>query len=122
MTKKESITHFRDGVYQSVTKRADATCNLSDALTGAVVVESPVATSESVLFERQFSSVADCLNEGAFDETALRQVLYESQPEEATLFAGYEAYMLDCTNDPAPGASKTWGRGLKVRKKGRIDH
>ena len=102
-----------------MTKRADATCNLIDALTGAVVVESPVATSESVLFERQFSSVADCLNEGAFDETALRQVLYESQPEEATLFAGYEAYMLDCTNDPAPEAETLEDRGYSRAGKGK---
>lgn len=54
---------FRDKVYQVLPKRADAMMDLLDALTATVLVESPVALSESVLFRRQFSSVYDALSE-----------------------------------------------------------
>ena len=83
--KTNSLQQFRDTVYQALPKRADATMDLLDALTATGHIESPVATSESVLFRREFSSVYDVLEEG---ET----------------IAGYEVYAVDCTPDPRPEA------------------
>ena len=48
------INRFREEVYQSFTRRADAGLDLIDALTSERHTESPVAVSESPLFRREF--------------------------------------------------------------------
>lgn len=58
------IDRFRREIYQSFEQRADAGMDLIDALTSALVVESPVTQSESLLFRRKFSSVYDFLKHG----------------------------------------------------------
>ena len=69
----QTNTHqFREEVYQSLEQRADAGLDLIDALTSAVVVESPVAISESPLFRRGFSSVYDFLKHGRMNKAQLR--------------------------------------------------
>lgn len=59
MTDQTVIQQFRTTVYQSFTQRGDAGLDLIDALTASVMVESPVALSESALFRRAYSSVYD---------------------------------------------------------------
>lgn len=98
------LQQFRDTVYQTLPKRADATMDLLDALTAARHVESPVALSESVLFRRQFSSVYDVLEKGELPETKLRAIFSQYQPPEGETIAGYEVYAVDCTPDPRPEA------------------
>jgi len=95
---------FRQLVYQSLPKRADATLDLIDALSVAGHVASPVALSEATPFRRKFSSVYDVLSEGQIDEEALHLVLYEEQPEECEQIGGYEVYGLDTTPDDRPEA------------------
>ena len=111
------IDRFRREVYQSFEQRGDAGMDLIDALTSAESVESPVAQSESPLFRRRFSSVYDFLKQGRMLLPELRRVLHKNQPEDAEQIAGYEVYVVDCTDDPAPEAKTLLDR---IRsKKGR---
>ncbi|MCB8943506.1 MAG: transposase [Ardenticatenaceae bacterium] len=101
----QTNTHqFREEVYQSLEQRADAGLDLIDALTSAVVVESPVAISESPLFRRGFSSVYDFLKHGRMNKAQLRRTLYRHQPDGMECIAGYELYAVDCTEDEHPEA------------------
>lgn len=111
------VDRFREEVYQSFTQRADAGVDLIDALTSSVEIESPVASSESPLFRRKFSSIYDLLNYGKLNEGRIGQVLNRHQPQDAELVAGYEVYGLDCTDDPAPEAETLADRSQS--KKGR---
>jgi hypothetical protein len=79
------IDRFREEIYQSFTQRADAGLDLIDALTGSLEIESPVASSESPLFRRKFSSIYDMLNYGRLNVSRLGQVLNMRQPEDAEL-------------------------------------
>lgn len=111
------IGRFRREVYQSFEQRGDAGLDLIDALTSALSVESPVATSESPLFRRGFGSIYDVLNQGRMAYGQLRQVLDRNQPADAEQIAGYEVYGLDCTEDPAADAETLPDRSQT--KKGR---
>ena len=82
-TKTMLTKQFRDAVYQSVLKRADAFFNLLDALTVAGHVNSPVALSEEAPYERKFSSIFDTLRQAEFDFDQLLRALYEFQPADA---------------------------------------
>jgi hypothetical protein len=112
MTQTTLIQQFRQLVYQILLKRADATLDLVDALTGAGHVGSPVALSEEVPFRRKFSSVYDVLSEGGIDREQLHPILYEQQPEDCERLSGYEVYGLDTTPDERPEAETLAERGL----------
>jgi hypothetical protein len=99
-----SIQQFRHAVYQTMPKRADATLDLIDALTIAGHVESPVALSEEPLFQREFGSVYDALENGCSDPEKLAQVLYDHQPVSSETIAGYEVYAVDTTPEERPDA------------------
>lgn len=99
-----SIQQFRNTIQQVMTKRADATLDLIDALTIAGHVESPVALSEEPLFRRVFSGVYDVLEEAELDQAALAKVLYEAQPPDSETIAGYEVYAVDTTPNERPAA------------------
>jgi hypothetical protein len=88
---------FREKVYQSMRKRADAVLDLVDALTVAGHVKSPVALSEETPFRRKFSSIFDTLRHGEIDFDLLLAALYEYQPTNSEELAGCEAYGLDST-------------------------
>ena len=109
------IGRFREEVYQSFEQRADGSMELVDALTSAVVVESPVAMSESPLFRREFSSIYDVLDNGKVAFSMLCKVLYSNQPPEAETMSGYEVYAVDCTKEPAPEAETLADRGQSRR-------
>ena len=91
------IQQFRQTVYQSLIKRADAFIDLLDALTVASYVSSPAALSEETPFRRKFSSVFDTLLIGEFDFDELLPALYEHQPTDSEQMAGYEVDALDTT-------------------------
>jgi hypothetical protein len=106
-----SIQQFREAVYQTIKKRADAALDLIDALTGAGRVESPVALSEEAPFRRKYSSVYDVLTQGEIDHDQLAPVLYDSVPTDAETIAGYEVYATDATDEPRPDAETLADRG-----------
>lgn len=111
------IQQFRQTVYQSLLKRADAYCDLLDTLTVAGHVTSPVALSEGAPFRRKFSSIYDTLLEAEFDYDQLLSALYEYQPANSEQIAGCEVYALDTTPNERPEAKTLEDRGaLKTQK------
>jgi hypothetical protein len=111
------IQQFRIAVYQSIKKRADAILDLIDALTVAGHVNSPVALSEETPFRRKFSSVFDTLLQGEFDYDLLPSALYDYQPCDCELIAGYEVHGLDTTKNERSEAETLEDRGsLKTQK------
>ena len=108
---------FREKVYQSMRKRADAILDLVDALTVAGHVDSPVALSEETPFRRKFSSIFDTLRHGEIDFDLLLQTLFEYQPANSEELAGCEVYGLDCTPNEREEAETLEDRGsLKAQK------
>lgn len=111
------IQQFREAVYQSIRKRADAFVDLLDALTIAGHVESPVALSEEQPFRRKFSSIFDTLLEGEFDFDQLLNSLHQHQPPNSETIAGYAVYAVDSTPNERPAAETLEDRGsLKTQK------
>ena len=111
------IQQFRNAVYQSIRKRADAFFDLLDALTVAGHVESPVALSEEKPFRRKFSSIFDTLLESEFDFDQLLQTLHHYQPANSETIAGYGVYAVDTTPNERPEAETLPDRGsLKTEK------
>ena len=117
MDTKTFFQQFRQQLYQSLPKRADATLDLIDALTVAGHVASPVALSEESPFRRKFSSIYDVLSEGWLEPDQLHPILAEYQPVEAEQMAGYEVYGLDATPDERPEAETLAERGLLKAQK-----
>jgi hypothetical protein len=108
---------FREKVYQSMRKRADAILDLVDALTVAGHVDSPVALSEETPFRRKFSSIFDTLRHGEIDFDLLLAALYAYQPPNSEELAGCEVYGLDCTPNEREEAETLEDRGsLKAQK------
>jgi hypothetical protein len=108
---------FREKVYQSMRKRADAILDLIDALTVAGHVDSPVALSEETPFRRKFSSIFDTLRHGEIDFDLLLAALDEYQPADSEELAGCEVYGLDCTPNEREEAETLEDRGsLKTQK------
>src|SRR3974377_33277 len=108
---------FREKVYQSMRKRADALLDLVDALTVAGHVDSPVALSEETPFRRKFSSIFDTLRHGEIDFDLLLQTLFAYQPGNSEELAGCEVYALDCTPNEREAAETLADRvSLKAQK------
>jgi hypothetical protein len=108
---------FREKVYQSMRKRADALLDLIDALTVAGHVDSPVALSEETPFRRKFSSIFDTLRHGEIDFDLLLAALYTHQPSNSEELADCEVYGLDCTPNEREEAETLEDRGsLKAQK------
>jgi len=134
MAIKQETIQFRDELYATFQKRADAwplegplSLELIDAhplegvsLASARHVESPVYLSVSEVFRRGFSSVYDThplegvsLDEGDVDEATLGQVLYDWQPEASEQIAGYEVYASDATKEPRATAKTLADRTIQ---------
>jgi hypothetical protein len=108
---------FREKVYQSMRKRADAIVDLVDALTVAGHVDSPVALSEETPFRRKFSSIFDTLRHGEIDFDLMLPALYENQPTNNEELAGCEVYGLDSTPNEREEAETLEDRvSLKAQK------
>lgn len=117
METKTFFQQFRQQLYQSLPKRADATLDLIDALTVAGHVSSPVALSEEGFFRRKFSAIYDVLSEGRLEPERLQRLLTEFQPVEAEHSGEYEVYGLDVTPDERPEAETLAERGLLKAQK-----
>ena len=108
---------FREKVYQSLRKRADAILDLIDALTVAGHIDSPVALSEETPFRRKFSSIFDTLRNGELDFDLLLPALQEYQPANSEELAGCEVNALDCTPNERQEAETLEDRGsLKAQR------
>ena len=108
---------FREKVYQSMRKRADAILDLVDALTVAGQVVSPVALSEETPFRRKFSSIFDTLRHGEIDFDLLLPALCDYQPANSEELAGCEVYGLDSTPNEREEAETLEDRvSLKAQK------
>jgi hypothetical protein len=94
-----NLQQFRQSVYQTLPKRADAILDFIDALTVAGHVSSPVALSEQVPFRRRFSSIFDVLKQGRLETEGVHRVLEQHQPPDGEQIAGYEVYAIDTTPD-----------------------
>ncbi len=117
METKTFFQQFREQLYQSLPKRADATLDLIDALTVAGHVSSPVALSEEGFFRRKFSAIYDVLSEGRLEPEGLHGLLTEFQPVEAEHSGEYEVYGLDVTPDERPEAETLAERVLLKAQK-----
>jgi hypothetical protein len=106
------IQQFRQTVYQTIQKRADASLDLLDALTVVGQVTSPVSLSEAGPFRRKFSSVYDVLVEGKWDLERLREELSAFIPEGTETIAGYAVYALDTTENERAEAQTLPDRGV----------
>jgi hypothetical protein len=106
------VQQFRRLVYQSFTKRADASMDLIDALAQADQVESPVAVSVEASFRRQYPSIYDTLSAGQVDDVRLRRVLHAAQPAVSETIAGYKVYAVDATSEERPAAETLADRTL----------
>jgi DDE superfamily endonuclease len=73
-----TLKEFREGVYRSFGRGADALFNLSDALLSEVQAQSLPELSLSPFFERKWSSVYAGLQDGEMDRTQLRRVIVET--------------------------------------------
>ncbi len=113
-----NINRFRQEVYQNLDRRSDSGVELIDTLSSAMVVESPVALSESPLFRRQFSSVHDFLNEGRINLFQQRRTQYRNQPESVEKIGGYEVYAVDCTEESHAEAETLPDRGQSRKGRG----
>lgn len=114
---------FREKVYQSMRKRADAILDLVDALTVAGHVKSPVALSEETPFRRKFSSIFDTLRQGEIDFDLFLPALYEYQPDNSEELADCEIYGLDCTPNEREEAETLEDRGsLKAQKEDPVSY
>ena len=117
MSTTSLLQQFRQSVYQTLSRRADATLDFIDALTVTRHVDSPVALSEAAPFRRKFSSIYDVLAEGQMEAQALHPLLTQSQPSNCEHLAGYEVYGLDTTPDERPEAETLAERGLVKAQK-----
>ena len=117
MHTKTFFQQFRQKLYQTLPKRADAILDFIDALTVAGHVTSPVALSEEAPFRRKFSSIYDVLSEGRLEPERLHGLLTEAQPADSDQIAGYEVYALDTTPDERPEADTLADRGLLKAQK-----
>jgi hypothetical protein len=71
----KELKEFREGVYRSFGRGADALFNLADALLSEVQAQSLPELSFSPFFERKWSSVYAGLQDGQIDQAMLRRVL-----------------------------------------------
>jgi hypothetical protein len=88
-----------------------------DALTIAEQVSSPVALSESPLFQRKFSSVDDALVHGELGDD-LKTLFSNSQDADWETIGGYEIHAIDATPHERRWAETLADRGaLKAQQK-----
>ena len=98
----EKLQHFRNNLYSLFTKRADAIFNLLDALCrDGHQYKSVVELSQSVSFERGYSSITDAITRG-LNHADFKKI-------EALVFSNTKAvdnmahlFFTDCTANPRP--------------------
>lgn len=106
------IPQFRQTVYQSFVRRADAGIDLLDALTASGHLESVVSLSEVGLFRRKHSMVYDVLKHGRLDIQRIKRLMCAAQPEDAEQIGGYVVYAVDTTENERAEAHTLPDRGV----------
>ena len=102
MKGKHQLCRFREILYQNLDKRADATLNLIDALSGNTAAASVAELSLSPQFERGHSSVYAAVKEFALSRENLGQVLKPAIPQKGQ--RAFRHISLDTTPHPRPYA------------------
>lgn len=108
----ERLQNFRNNLYSLFTKRADALFNLLDALCrDGHQYKSVVELSQSVSFERGYSSITDAITRG-LNHADFKKI-------EALVFSNTKAvddsphlFFTDCTANPRPYAKVMQQRGI----------
>ena len=120
---RETLSQFREAVYQVFGASRDAAFELIDAIASSPHARSAVEVSESPLMQRKYASVYKGLERTKIDEEQLRKVLTKQADESGELtVAGYVIQALDHTPYPrksAPTVSDqgicAWGRRQRDR-------
>ncbi len=68
--REKQFVEFRNELYETFNKRADATMDLIDAISGNQTATSPVQLSLSPLFRRQYASIHDAVDNFYVSKTA----------------------------------------------------
>jgi hypothetical protein len=93
------LIEFRQRFYDSLPKASDAQCQLVDALLSNIKISAFPELSLSPLFERQWSSAYDAVENGTQDNERLRRLFCEQLPDEEVVICP-----LDTTVWPHPKA------------------
>lgn len=107
------LISFREELYSHFPKRKDATMNLLDALTShGAQYGSPVQLSNSIFFEREYSSITDVIADGLPDAHwgTFPKLIYKY-----TIGKGHKLpnrFLVDCTAYPRPFAKKVKDRTI----------
>jgi hypothetical protein len=101
------LTQYRQQVYQSFSSRADALMDLVDALSSNTTARSVVELSLNPLFQREYSSVHDAID-NFFRATSAETALAERHEVEQTLMRLIAAQL------PSPQRRKFWLFGIDV--------
>jgi len=101
------LEQFRQGLYQFFSKRADTLMDLVDALAGNTAARSPAELSLSSLFQREYSSVYDGI-ENLFVASGPEKAAAERQAHDRQLMRLVAGTLLP------PQARKFWLFGIDV--------
>ena len=80
MINSNTVRQFRHDIYSSFPKAKDALFNTVDALMSEPQATSLPEITQSLWFERQWSSVYEGLEDGRIDQSALRAVFWQYAP------------------------------------------
>lgn len=109
---RETLSQFREAVYQVFGASRDAAFELIDAIASSPHARSAVEVSESPLMQRKYASVYKGLERTKIDEEQLRKVLTKQADESGELtVAGYVIQALDHTPYPRKSAPTVSDRG-----------
>ena len=109
---QETLSQFRELVYQVFGASRDAAFELIDAIASSPQANSAVEVSESPLMQRNYASVYKGLERTRIDEAALRKALVKQADASGKLMvAGYAIQALDHTPYPRQSAPTVEDRG-----------
>ena len=99
----EAFSQFRDALYQTCSRRADALVELIDAVAQTPRPHSPAELS--LAMQRHWSTLYDALRHGRFDLDQVRPLLVKTARTAAPYrLAGYRVILVDHSGYPRPTA------------------
>src|SRR5215469_16443044 len=93
-----TLSQFRHDIYNCLKRAKDALFNTVDALMSETQAQSFPEVSQSLWFERKWSSLYEAFEDGRIDEKRLREVLASSLPKALTgkwLWLGIDASSIE---------------------------
>jgi len=106
----KELQQFRVELYHTFSQRADALFELMDTLAGEPGARSPVELSLSPLFQRQYASIYDGVDDWQYDQAALSNWLLHLAPAPAP--GQFRVVGLDHTAKARPYAETVSDRGF----------